>query len=56
MADYTENTVIICIIMGFFLVNDMHNPPPSSKRAVSIFWSKLLRNILKLIKNQFSDF
>ena len=37
---------------GPALVNDMHHP---LKRDVSIFVSKLLRNILKLIKKQFSD-
>ena len=43
-------------ILWFFLVNDMQTLLPS-KRAVSIFWSKKLRNSQKWIKkNQFSDF
>ena len=41
---------------GFFLVNDMQIPPPPSKRAILIFLSKKLRNVLKRMKNQFSHF
>ena len=35
---------------GLFLVKDMQTLPPPSKKAVYIFWSKLLRNVLKQIK------
>ena len=37
-----------------FLVMDMQTPP--SKRAVSIYLSKLLRSVRKRMNNQFSDF
>ena len=43
--------------MGFFLVNDMQRHVfPLSKRVVSIFWSKITRNVLKRMKNQLSHF
>ena len=38
------------------LVNDMQTSPPPSKRAVSIFLSKLLHNVLKQMKNQYFHF
>ena len=41
--------------VGLFLVDDMQTTP-LSKTAVSIFLSNLLRNVLKIMKNQFSDF
>ena len=37
-------------------VMDMQTSPLPSNRAVSMFWSKLLRNVLKRMKNQFFDF
>ena len=41
------------------LVNDMQtlhpHPPLPSKRAVLIVWSKKMRNVLKRMKNQFSN-
>ena len=40
---------------GSFLVNNMQTPA-SSKRADFFSWSKKLRNVLKRIKNQFSQF
>ena len=47
------------ITSGIFLVNDMQtSPPPPSKRAVLIFWYKLLRifwNKFKT-KKKYSDF
>ena len=43
--------------MGPVLVTDMQTPKPiPSKTAVSIFWSKLLGNVLKRMKNPFSGF
>ena len=36
-------------------INDMQTHSPS-KRAVFIFWSQMMRNVLKGRKNQFSDF
>ena len=41
---------------GCFLVNDMQTPFFSTKRAVFHFWSKMTRNVLKRMENQFSNF
>ena len=45
-AEYAETNE------GLFLFTDMPNHPPPLRKSRS----KLLRNVLKLMKNQFSDF
>ena len=44
----------LSVIDGPILVNDVQTRP--SERAVFIFWSENLRNVLKRMKNSFSDF
>ena len=57
VSSFFTLVTIISRGIGLFLDKDMQTPlpfhPPSEKRAVSIYWSKLLRNVLKRMKNQF---
>ena len=46
--------ILVFEIYGSFLINDMQTL--LSKVAKLGFWSKKLRNVRKIIKNQFSDF
>ena len=46
------------MILGIFLINDMQTlpPPPPILKNNRFFCSKTLRNVLKRMKNKFSDF
>ena len=42
---------------GLFLVNDTHPPPPNPHKLVKLDFSFLkMRNVLKRMQKQFSDF
>ena len=60
VSSFFTLVTIISRGIGLFLDKDMQTPlpfhPPSEKRAVSIYWSKLLRNVLKRMQYKFSDF
>ena len=58
--DRNMNELIILNCSGTWVglshINEMQTPPPPQKETFFIFLSKLLRHVLKRMKNNFCDF